>query len=1066
MSEHEQNLNGNNHGDEVSLDFFAQIAGLNQAEVQEGLYEPSPPELPQVELPLEIDDARHTFVPANRMGSPEDLRKELERMRQKYRPFMAKLAPPVENFREKTELNSFFWREETPEDRRNFITVLAGEGKWEDVQIPHYGPPIGEATTLYRKEFELTSEQLEVGAAFVCFRGVDYKAYVFINGYCVGSHEGFFAPFEFHVSPYLHAGKNQLVVRVENSAVFNGNGAWGQDEAGDKIYAATGPGYDEPELGWHHCPPGMGIYQEVYLELRSTLFVSDLFVRPLPDESQAEVWVEIENVTQQSCEIELATSIYGRNFKGVVVEDHWYRPELVPTFGLGDAFQIAKAKAEGRFEKSVPLTMKKGKNLLKFCLPMNDFRWWSPSEPWLYQCQVTLKDGAGKALDTAEQHFGMRSFVMDEEDEPKGGFQLNGQPIRLRGANTMGHEQRCVMNEDWDQLRDDVLLAKIANMNFLRLTQRPVQQEVYEFCDMLGLLTQTDFPLFGVIRNTKYSEVLRQMEEMEKHVRNHPCNILVTYINEPCPQSDNQPHRHLSRPEMEDLFAAGCDRIQHLNPERVIKPCDGDYDPPAPGLQDRHCYPYWYNGHGIDVGKLHRGYWQLSKEGWYHACGEFGAEGLDHEDLMRRRYPAHWLDSNGTDENEWSPSQISWAQTGNFHRFFYDTPTTLSEWVEASQAHQAWATKMMVEAFRRDNRMASFAIHLFIDAFPGGWMKAIMDCERTPKPAYFAYRDALAPLLPSLRTDRRFYFSKQSISLEAWLCNDLPTVDPNWELRYSFEMEGRCVASGSAKASAIPSGSEFQGFLTTPAPQVEKRTEMTCHLGVFDGEGRLLNDGDHQVEVFPSLNGIDGAAVVLGKSDGVASRLCQEMGLRVMEEEASLEEADTIVVDDYSVYDQCREVVDQAVARGTRVVFLNLSAGDYNLLGSKVVCKESEYNPLYFVSRQTSSDLVNGFQVRDFMHWYDPALDRISHLLTTTFQGEDFQPVLLSCNTEKGKWETALAVGEKGYGLGTCIVSQITLTGRTEANPPARLFAQRLLGGFQEGGGEQDNTLFEQASRS
>jgi beta-galactosidase/beta-glucuronidase len=63
----------------------------------------------------------------------------------------------------------------------------------------------------------------------------------------------------------------------------------------------------------------------------------------------------------------------------------------------------------------------------------------------------------------------------------------------------MGHEQQCVAKEEWDQLRDDILLAKICNMNFLRITQRPVQPEVYDYCDMLGLMTQTDLPLFGVL---------------------------------------------------------------------------------------------------------------------------------------------------------------------------------------------------------------------------------------------------------------------------------------------------------------------------------------------------------------------------------------------------------------------------------------------------------------------------------------------------------------------------------------------------------------------------------------
>lgn len=32
---------------------------------------------------------------------------------------------------------------------------------------------------------------------------------------------------------------------------------------GDKICAATCPGYDDPAPGWHHCSPGMGLLDTV-----------------------------------------------------------------------------------------------------------------------------------------------------------------------------------------------------------------------------------------------------------------------------------------------------------------------------------------------------------------------------------------------------------------------------------------------------------------------------------------------------------------------------------------------------------------------------------------------------------------------------------------------------------------------------------------------------------------------------------------------------------------------------------------------------------------------------------
>jgi hypothetical protein len=68
---------------------------------------------------------------------------------------------------------------------------------------------------------------------------------------------------------------------------------------------------------------------------------------------------------------------------------------------------------------------------------------------------------------------------------------------------------------------------------------------------------------------------------------------------------------------------------------------------------------------------------------------------------------------------------------------WYNPQHNLDDWINASQDYQAWAMKFVAETFRRDSRMSSFAVHLFIDAWPAGWMKAIMDVDRQPKKAFF-----------------------------------------------------------------------------------------------------------------------------------------------------------------------------------------------------------------------------------------------------------------------------------------------------------------------------------------
>ena len=434
------------------------------------------------------------------------------------------------------------------------------------------------------------------------------------------------------------------------------------------------------------------------------------------------------------------------------------------------------------------------------------------------------------------------------------------------------------MTGDLDQLVDDILLAKLAHMNFLRLTQRPVEREVYEYADRLGLLTQTDLPLFGCLRFNKFAEAVRQSEEMERFVRGHACNVVVSFINEPFPNGAAKPHRHLTRPDLQAFFEAAERAMQVLNPDRVFKHVDGDYDPPGTTLPDNHCYAGWYNGHGVELGELHRGAWIPIRDGWAYGCGEFGSEALDTVDLMQRRYPAHWLPQG--DGSSWWPSDVPGAQTGDFHYMWFDSQHSVDDWVAATRKHQEWITRMFAERFRRDNRMVSFAIHLFIDAFPASWMKSIMDVERQPKPAYFAYRNALEPLTVSIRTDRWKWTAGEPMRFEFWVANDTQLASDKLTLRWQLEdAAGQVGFAQQAPASVSAVESTFQGFFSPTAPEVDGRTAYTVRLALCDGD-EVLTDTAVEVEVLPRLSSLGGDAApvrVLGSS-GLAERLVAELG--------------------------------------------------------------------------------------------------------------------------------------------------------------------------------------------
>lgn len=931
-------------------------------------------------------DFTASFIPANKIDNFKKLNSTMDKARRKYSKFLHNFVPKLKLERPKFELKKFKYREENADDEKNFKNVLNLKGNWELVTLPHYGGPEGKKTIFYHAHFVLPKELIALPKLYLCFGGVDYSCEVYINGLFAGANEGFFMPFEFDVTNLIKHSENILVIKVMNDIPPIGDtGAYKLTFGGDKLYAATGLGWDDAERGWHHCPPGMGIYDKVYFEGRENVFLTDIFVIPNIKEKEIEVRIELFNSCKIPQSASMQLSLYGRNFEDTIYENNPL--DVNPLIGL--------YHNQYRFNFKVP-----------------KMRLWELESPHLYQIQVTINGN-----DAKECTFGMREFKFDSDKKPFGNYYLNDKKLRLFGANTMGFEQQNVMNRNFEQLRDDILLTKICNMNFWRLTQRPVQKEVYDMCDQLGLLVQTDYPLFGIVPRSKCSEIIRQAAEMSKIIRNHPCNSVVSYINEPFPNAKNKPNRYLLRIEMEQLFAAMTANIKIINPAQVIKFVDGDYDPPSSvGLPDNHCYCMWYNGHGVDFGKLHKGYWMTIKKDWNFGCGEFGVEGLDFLDLMQRRYPDKWLQFPDGKEENWRPDQIIDAQTGKFHFMFFDTPQTLADWVNKSQQYQAVAIKFMTAALRRNKRMVSCAIHLFIDAWPAGWMKAIMDCERKPKPAYFAYLDALTPLKCDIRCDRFAYFAGENMSFELRLLNDSTQKNlSKYSFHYQIETEDEIIF---ANAKPLIKGA-YQGIFEFEAPEFEDEKFLTIRVGLIDKNKKTIHDDAVDVKIYPKIENTD-----INLSNFI----------------------------NYDEYITNKETIDYSVANGKKVVFNPLTKGLYKIGNEDVTIFSCEMGAVHFVSRALQHHLMKNFQEEDFRYWHDDNLGYITPIADTYFEHNKFTSIL---STGAGGWKStvwhkASVVGEMNYGKGKFIICNLLLKNHLKTNPSALLFAQKLINYIEE----------------
>ncbi len=929
---------------------------------------------------------------------------EKAELKKYYLPFMQDYSRQANNDLVKTQLTEFLFRAESVGE--SFALAMTSDEGYEQVKIPHYVGPEGRWNAFYKTKFVVNKK---VNRRYhLDFEAVDYIAEVYVNGRMVGTHEGFFASFSFDVTDFLQEGENALFIVVKNDYTTTGSSLNGSNNRGNKIYAATHLGYDEPNLGWHHCPSGLGIIGGVELVESNEQRITDIFVRPNTDEGKITVYTTVTNYTLKNPKCKIEYTVEGRNFEGKAFANR---------AGTINAVKISE-------------------NYLQEGFDLPNFKWWTCETPYLYTLIVTLKDEDGKVIDEQKTHFGMRKFVMDENSTPKGKFYLNNERIILRGTNEMGHLPRAVMENNDEQLLDDILTAKAAHLNYYRMTQRPVFKRIYDFFDMTGMLCQTDFPLFSYLREAALGSALKQVCEMEKHVRNHPCCIVDTFCNETLDKTAWGEEQYvLSRMEIEHFFHAAREIVHIYNPDRVIKYNEGDYAPieNTYGISDFHTYTYWYVSHALPSGKFSKGYLPPIRKEWMTGCGEYGCDGLDTFELMQKYCPKEWLPQ--TQDEAWSPVKIGKEQCYILHGDFFEEQENARDWIRVSREHQYFATKDLTHILRRrSDYIQSTAIHLLIDAWPCGWTKTLVDVDRIPKPAYYAFKEANIPFRVSLRRDRHTLYAGEDVKAEVYLLNDT-AKEQETEVKLAVYENGELVKGYAIKATAKPASSDYIGEIGyTPSEDFEGVIEVRCETG---------NDTYDSVEYR------------IVKRFAYAEKKPQLFGAEV-KDYAKLfgnKEDKTVTVCHQRYFLESQEDLETYVKEGGKLILF--ISRPLEIMGEEISFRvhtlEEEVRANNFVARSASSTYTKEFGKDDFKNFYNKDVDYQDLTAWFKFEWKDAEEILY---TYDYTGEEAYALhkkhkyicAEKKFGKGSIIMTTLScINGCVGYNPVLDKFLVNLL---------------------
>jgi beta-galactosidase len=239
-------------------------------------------------------------------------------------------------------------------------------------------------------------------------------------------------------------------------------------------------------------------------------------------------------------------------------------------------------------EKAIKRAAWKGDaELQTFTLPAPQA--WSPDQPALYLCEVTLGEGEGKS--SAAHRFGVRHTRF----EVHGPFFLNGERLLLRG--TQRHEDHAgyAAAMPADLVRQEFELMKQMGVNFVRLAHYQQSRQVLDLCDELGILVWEEIPwcrsgVGTALFQERGKTMLRAM--IDQH-RNHPSVLMWGLGNEDdWPGELNGTDQQAIRTYMKELHTLS----HQLDPSRMTAYRRCDFARDIPDVYSPSIWAGWYSG--------------------------------------------------------------------------------------------------------------------------------------------------------------------------------------------------------------------------------------------------------------------------------------------------------------------------------------------------------------------------------------------------------------------------------------------------------------------------------------
>ena len=947
---------------------------------------------------------------------------------------------------------------EDPEARgemeRWFAMEVPKEG-WSRREIPDYREF---ALGWYRTMFDAPSWSAE--RIMLRFDAVDYGARVYLNERYIGEHIGYFSPFEFDVTDLLKPTGNVLAVRVDNPPSWDGqHNSFQGDGMGTVAF--------NEDRGVVQFSNAAGIYQPVKLVGRSRIYIDDIRVTPQwPDTAKVET--RLVNETGDASDLKVSVSVCPRNFDG----------QSVNTL--------------------IPLRISQKNEELSFC-KLNTPKYWTPNEPYLYTVRVTIRDGRGRILDSAEETFGMR-WIEQAED---GTFLLNREPFFIRGTGSFGTFWPASVRRDSDSIIKDILFHKAANMDLTRPHLHVLPKQFYQYADMYGLMIYFDMPLNGAegfggslpnqpdMIPAYAEEIKRQFRDAADLLYNHPSIVIWQIVNES--------QVSLPSPQIPPALKEVVRLSRQIDPTRL--PCASSGFtavgfPTNPnqewwGINDIH----WYSGVLLHT-MPYMDYWhdKPTKTRDFSPAAkkivtEYGIPAYPNWENWRDSFP--WEIPSRPDElydvrniPKCEPVYRGITFLGDvlvrahLMKFSGEAVRPL-EWIKHTQDYQSYLTKGSTDMFRRRPDVNGYAHFFLINAGPMTFGSGLIDNDRNANPAYYALAEANEPRRVNIQEEgRRFYSGSNLLGMHLWVYND-PVEPIDASLKTVLTDENGSIVAQQTHDRRIDGATRlFIDDIAFTLPEIASDRGTFYVYAIMSDKKGLINHDCIPIEVFNKEPDPVVPAIALYDKVGKTALALKDAkaDYRSWAPGQSLDNTSLLIIGAFSsdsALTAAKAGITSFINKGGSVLVLNQNyygqthsdafSGNWHLERAVTIMGKTakgfdapalpcdlswlpvdmsilspgtlQQSP--FVQRLGRSPLMQGLKHNDLFNWHGG----LNIVVELPIDMRDENETLLTC----GNWQANSAAVLKYIGEGKLLFSQLLLVDRCGVDPIATRIFHRML---------------------